>query len=145
MFSDMDGNQDERVGIVEYDLAIVGAGPAGLTSGIYAARAGLNTVIFEQGTAGGQALLTDFVENYPGFPDGLTGQELASRFVEHLSKVGTEITYAGVENITREGKGFVLLAGGKVFQQAVILSMHTAQGRVSSRKSPAGSFILCYM
>ena len=73
---------------MEYDLAIIGAGPAGLTSGIYAARACLNTLVFEQGAAGGQALLTDFVENYPGFPEGLTGQGLLGSFTEHLSKAG---------------------------------------------------------
>jgi thioredoxin reductase (NADPH) len=116
---------------VKYDLAIIGAGPAGLTSGIYAARAGLNTLVFEQGAAGGQALLTDFVENYPGFPEGLTGQELARKFTEHLSKAGIEITYAGVENITRQEKGFTVLAAGKeYFSRAVILSMGTQPRKI---------------
>ena len=60
------------------DVLIIGAGPAGLTAGIYCCRAGLDTAIIEKQYAGGQAFNTDLIENYPGFPDGISGQELAS-------------------------------------------------------------------
>ena len=53
-----------------YDVAIIGGGPAGLTAGMYAARAGWKTVLYERGLPGGQAATTDRLENYPGFPEG---------------------------------------------------------------------------
>ena len=61
------------------DLIIIGAGPAGLTAGLYASRARLKTVLLEKLAPGGQILTTDWVENYPGFPEGLSGYELVDR------------------------------------------------------------------
>lgn len=112
---------------MEYDLIIAGAGPAGMTSGIYAARAGMETLIFEKGIPGGQTILTDYVENYPGFPDGLKGRELADRFVRQLSNVGLKITPVAVTNIrTKENKGYIVTAGDKEYHsKAVILAMGT--------------------
>ena len=60
----------------DYQLIIVGGGPAGLTAGMYAARGRLKTLLIEKGATGGQVLLTDWVDNYPGFHDGITGFEL---------------------------------------------------------------------
>ena len=61
-----------------YDVAIIGGGPAGLTAGMYAARAGWKTVLIERGLPGGQAATTDRLENYPGFPEGVGGPEPVS-------------------------------------------------------------------
>ena len=118
---------------MEYDLIVAGAGPAGLTSGIYAARSGLKALVVEKGVAGGQTILTDWVENYPGFPEGLPGRELADRFVQQLSKVGIEITYAGVEEIKPLEKGFKVTAGQKeYFTKAVILAMGTQAKKIGA-------------
>lgn len=73
------------------DLVIVGAGPAGLTAGIYAGRAGLNVAVFERQYPGGQAFVTDLIENYPGFPDGISGYELAERMRNQAEAFGVEI------------------------------------------------------
>ena len=73
------------------DLVIIGAGPAGLTAGLYAARARLNTVLLERLAPGGQALTTDRVDNYPGFPDGISGFELVDRMRRQTEKFGLAI------------------------------------------------------
>lgn len=74
-----------------WDLIIIGAGPAGLTAGIYGARSGLKTLILEEKTPGGEAINTPLVENYPGFPEGVSGRELSEKMTEHCRKVGAEI------------------------------------------------------
>ena len=74
-----------------WDLIIIGAGPAGLTAGIYGARSGLKTLVLEEGTPGGEAADTPLVENYPGFPEGISGRELSDKMAEQCRKVGSEI------------------------------------------------------
>jgi thioredoxin reductase (NADPH) len=74
-----------------YDLIIIGGGPAGLTAGIYAARAKLKTVLLERLNPGGLVASTDWVENYPGFPEGIVGAELVKKMEEQAVKFGTEI------------------------------------------------------
>lgn len=73
------------------DLIIIGAGPAGLTAGLYASRARLKTVLLEKLAPGGQILTTDFVENYPGFPEGLPGFELVDRMKRQAENFGLKI------------------------------------------------------
>lgn len=74
------------------DLIIIGAGPAGLTAGMYAARAGLKTVLLERMAPGGQILLTDWVENYPGFPEGISGFDLVDRMKRQAEKFRLQVT-----------------------------------------------------
>jgi thioredoxin reductase (NADPH) len=74
-----------------YDLVIVGAGPAGLTSAIYAAREGLDTLVIERSGVGGQAGITERIENYPGFPEGIDGAKLADQLRAHAERFGVEI------------------------------------------------------
>ena len=74
-----------------WDLIIIGAGPAGLTAGIYGARSGLKTLVLEEKTPGGALAETPLVENYPGFPKGISGLELVEKMVEQCKKVGAQI------------------------------------------------------
>jgi thioredoxin reductase (NADPH) len=74
-----------------YDLIIIGGGPAGLTSGIYAARARLNCLLLERQALGGQVLTTAWVENYPGFPEGIGGYELVAKMAEQAEVFGLKI------------------------------------------------------
>ena len=87
-----------------YDVIIVGAGPAGMAAAIYTGRARLETLILEKGMPGGQILLTDFVENYPGFPDGVVPFELMDNFRKHAEKFGTKIESDEVKEIRKEGE-----------------------------------------
>ena len=81
-----------------YDIVIVGGGPSGLTAGLYAARGGMKTLLLEKMGCGGQAVITDWIENYPGFPDGIGGFELASKMQEQAKKFGLEI---GMEEVVK--------------------------------------------
>jgi thioredoxin reductase (NADPH) len=74
-----------------YKLIIIGGGPAGLSAGLYAARARLDHVLIEKGAPGGQVLLTDWVDNYPGFPEGLTGFDLVEKMTEHAKRFDLNI------------------------------------------------------
>jgi thioredoxin reductase (NADPH) len=73
-----------------YDVVIVGGGPGGLSAGIYAMRAALQTILIEKGAAGGQVAISDGVENYPGF-EHITGYELSQKFLQHAQSYGMEI------------------------------------------------------
>ncbi|RLE05017.1 MAG: thioredoxin-disulfide reductase, partial [Candidatus Aminicenantes bacterium] len=73
-----------------YEIIIIGAGPAGLAAAIYAGRARRQTLVLEKGVPGGQILLTDWIENYPGFPDGIAPFELMEKFRQQAEKFGAE-------------------------------------------------------
>ncbi len=89
----------------EYEIAIVGGGGAGLTAALYAGRAGRKTVVFEHMVTGGQIATTALVENFPGFPDGVDGFELAQNMLKQAEKFGAEIRYEGVTSLTRREDG----------------------------------------
>ena len=86
-----------------FDIAIIGAGPAGLSAGIYAARGGLKTVIFEKMLPGGQITVTDEVENYPGIPETVNGFDLADRMKKQVDKFGVTTLIEDVAEITKDG------------------------------------------
>ncbi len=108
----------------DYEIAIVGGGPAGLSAGLYAARARRSTVLIERKGAGGQISTTDGVENYPGFPEGVDGFELGVKMHEQASKYGMVTEYVELNAIEREPGGRYLLhtSEGDIIATAVILT-----------------------
>lgn len=118
-----------------YDLVIVGGGPAGLAAAVYASSEGLRTVIVERDVPGGQAGSSALIENYLGFPDGLSGAELASRAVTQAQKFGTEIllTKSAVE--LRDDRGYRVLKlddGTEITSHAVLLATGVAYRKLEA-------------
>lgn len=106
-----------------YDVIIIGAGPAGLAAAIYTGRARLKTLVLEKGIPGGQILLTDFVENYPGFPEGVVPFELMDNFRKHAEKFGAKIETDEAKEILRKGKLWNILGNkGEYPTKAVIIA-----------------------
>ena len=76
---------------IDYDLVIIGGGPAGLTAGLYAARARLNVILIEKIVPGGQVVISDLIENYPGFPEGISGPDLVQRMTDQVKRFDLNI------------------------------------------------------
>lgn len=107
-----------------YDVIIVGAGSAGLAAGIYAGRAGLNAVILESIYPGGQIARANIVENYPGFPEGVQGAELALMFRDQAVKHGAVIEEAEVTGFELSGVEKLIKTSGKEYNtRTVVLAM----------------------
>lgn len=105
------------------ELLIIGAGPAGLAAAQYGARANLKTIVIEEMAAGGQALLIDQLENYPGILEPVSGYDLAESMRVQAERFGAEFVSASVESVEKEGSRFVVKAGGDRFAaEAVIVA-----------------------
>ncbi len=83
----------------DHDLVIIGAGPAGLTAGLYAARARMNVLLIEKAVPGGQIIVTDWIENYPGFPEGISGFDLAEKMKIQAEALGLNMDTAEVQSL----------------------------------------------
>src|SRR6202140_4806578 len=107
----------------EYDLTIVGAGPAGVAAGVYAASEGLRAVAIESVAPGGQAGTTSMIENYLGFPQGISGGELATRATAQARRFGAEVLLARrLVDLTRDGPGYVVqLSDGTTVRSRAVL------------------------
>jgi thioredoxin reductase (NADPH) len=115
----------------ERQLVIVGGGPAGLTAGIYAARSRLDVVLYEKAAVGGQAGTTEFIENYPGFAQGINGFELVNSMMEQATRMGMTIENRNVERITTAPDGLLLhTPEGTVLAGAAILATGTSPKRL---------------
>jgi thioredoxin reductase (NADPH) len=100
-----------------YEAIIIGGGPAGLTAGIYLMRAGIDALLLEKMVTGGTPLKYEFVENYPGFPEGVASKDLMQRMADQGRHFGLALReFADVENLTREGEFFLVSAGGETLR-----------------------------
>jgi thioredoxin reductase (NADPH) len=107
----------------KYDVIIIGGGPAGLSAGIYTARARLSTLLIEKGGIGGQIINSEMVENYPGFSDGVSGIDLTQAMHQQAVKFGVATVYDEVTGIKIDGKQkTVTTAQGEYMAQAVIIA-----------------------
>ena len=107
-----------------YDMVILGGGPGGYTAALYAARAGLEVLVLEKLSAGGQMALTSQVDNYPGFPEGVDGFELGMRFQEQAERFGAVTEYAEVRSMELGAEPKVLhTSGGDFYARTVVLAM----------------------
>ncbi|MBI2165293.1 MAG: FAD-dependent oxidoreductase [Chloroflexi bacterium] len=107
----------------EYELAVVGAGVAGLTAGLFGVRYGLRTVLLEESIPGGQIINAEHVENFPGFPESISGADLAARLQDQAMRNGLEIRLAGAKALRLAGQRRVLdTEEGELTSQAVIVA-----------------------
>ena len=103
-----------------YDVAIIGAGPAGMTAAVYTSRANLSTIMIERGIPGGQMANTEEVENYPGF-EHILGPELSTKMFDHAKKFGAEYAYGDVKEVVDEGDYKTIKAGSKEYKARTII------------------------
>jgi thioredoxin reductase (NADPH) len=116
-----------------YDLVIIGGGPAGLAAAMYAAREGIDAIVVDASALGGQAGVSDRIDNYPGFPDGISGAELAERFVAQARRYGVELLSAvSVTSVQPDGDDLVtsLSSGQELTSHAVIVSTGSTYRRL---------------
>ncbi|MHB1167427.1 MAG: thioredoxin-disulfide reductase [Carboxydocellales bacterium] len=109
---------------MSYDIIIIGAGPAGLTAGLYGARAKLRTLVIEKSMVGGRAATTDIIENYPGFPEGINGFELGMKMKEQAERFGLEIITDDVKAVELQGeiKTVVTTNNGEYRSKTIIIA-----------------------
>lgn len=119
--------------MADYQLIIVGGGPTGLTAGLYASRSRIKTVLLEKGVPGGQVLNTDWIDNYPGFPDGLPGYELVEKMTAQAARFELETrSGAEVESMDLAGaeKKLTLVGGEELTASSVILATGARPGKL---------------
>lgn len=105
-----------------FDLIIIGGGPAGLSAAIYAGRARLKTLIIEKMVLGGQAATAFMIENYPGFPDGVAGQELARKMTEQVNKLGLPVFWGNVIGLkVNKNKPPAIQVDGRTFTAKAVI------------------------
>jgi thioredoxin reductase (NADPH) len=116
-------------------LVIVGSGPAGLTAAVYAARANLDPIVIEGLGAGGQLMLTTDVENFPGFPDGILGPELMTKFREQAGRFGAEFVTADADRVDLSASPFGVWVGDTEYRAESIIITTGATARMLGLES----------
>jgi thioredoxin reductase (NADPH) len=117
------------------ELVIVGSGPAGLTAALYAARANLEPAVVEGLGAGGQLMLTSDVENYPGFPDGILGPELMTKFREQAGRFGAEFVTADADRVDLSSSPFGTWVGDTEYRSHALIVSTGASARMLGLQS----------
>lgn len=106
----------------EYEVAIIGGGPAGLSAGLYTSRAGLKTLLVERGIFGGQIVNAQMVENYPGFPEGISGIKLSSLMQQQASKYGLETLTDEIIRLALEQPYLIFTSDSRIEAAAIIIA-----------------------
>ncbi len=123
---------DTRAREAEYDTVIIGGGPAGLAAAVYGASEGLRTLVIEREAPGGQAGTSSRIENYLGFPGGISGDELASRALQQAKRLGAEVVITrSIEGIDPVGRIITLDGGERITARTVILATGVSWRRVA--------------
>ena len=108
---------------MEHEVIMIGAGPTALTASIYTTREHIETLLLEKGVIGGLAAVTDWVDNYPGFPEGISGLDLAENLRKQAERFGAKIDLAEVLSVSNEGnKVKVATTDGDMFAKAVLIA-----------------------
>ncbi len=108
--------------MAKYEVIVIGGGPAGLTAGLYTSRAGLKSLLMERGIFGGQIINATLVENYPGFPEGISGAELASLMHQQALRYGLEVVTAEVTGIAQGQPYIISTSEGDLEAIAIIVA-----------------------
>ena len=104
-----------------HDVVMIGAGPSALTAAVYTTREDIETVLYEKATIGGLAAITDMVDNYPGFPDGIEGLKLASNLEKQAERFGAKIEFGDVSAIRTDGKYKIVTVDGQDVKTKAVL------------------------
>ncbi|MFA5867047.1 MAG: thioredoxin-disulfide reductase [Actinomycetota bacterium] len=118
---------------LKFDVAIIGGGPAGMAAGLYASRGGLKAVLLEKGLKGGPYSITDEIENYPGFPEGIATEKLMDNFQQQAERFGlTFKSFCPVSEVKSAGSGKILTTddGEKIEAKAVIIATGAAPSKL---------------
>ncbi|MBE0633414.1 FAD-dependent oxidoreductase, partial [Candidatus Bathyarchaeota archaeon] len=118
-----------------YDLVIIGGGPAGLTAGIYAGRSKLKTLLLAGAVPGGQIYLTYQVENYPGFPDSITGPDLVERLVAQVKRFGAELREEEATRVDFSSKPYKVYVGEEVIESGSVIIATGSSNRLLGLES----------
>lgn len=103
------------------DVVMVGAGPSALTAAVYTTREDIDTVLYERSTIGGLAATTDMIDNYPGFPEGVAGMDLAAKFEQQASRFGADVDFGDVSSVRRDGDYLVVEVDGQPVKTRAVL------------------------
>ena len=114
------------------DVIMIGAGPSALTAAVYTTREDIDTTLYEKGAVGGLAAITDMVDNYPGFPEGIEGMKLADQLEKQAKRFGAKIEYGNVSAIRLQGDIKVLTIDDKeVKAKAVLIATGSDYGKIN--------------
>ena len=114
----------------DYDVIIIGGGPAGLSAGIYTSRAGLSTLVLEKGGAGGELMNRQLIENYPGFGEGIQGPELGSAMAQQMTNFGAGFEMGGVTGVEVKSDFKIVRTTDKIYTcKGIIVASGSRPGK----------------